>query len=177
MEQTIFSTPKNRFYFRVLITLLILLTVIVNLSTLTKLVGDFGGMQDALVRAERDVYQAFYHEPPDARSLYERHRELETRAVLVDWYELPDNWLKQTAGRIEREGTIYGYTRTADSDRLRQLGEAGFEVRLWKRYDLLDGRPLIFKLMKLASRFKNSIRASKKENVILVYQIKSQGRA
>lgn len=171
-ERTCCSTSKRQFWFRALILFFVLYTSLSNFSIFAKLLGHFGGIQDALVRAERDVYLSVYNESPNERTLYERHQELERRVVIIDWYDLPTNWLELVSKKLHEEGVVYFYTRTPDSEKLQKLGEAGYQVTFWKRYDFLDAKPLVFKLFKILDRFKGLVRKTKKENAVLVYQIK-----
>ena len=182
IETAFLSTPvkqKNRkkIIYRALLLLVLIYSICSNYALLVKIIGNFGGAQDATVRAERDVFQDFFHETPNHRTLYERHHELETRAVIVDWYDLPENWFEQAERILALENQIYFYTRTQDSEKLAKLKEAGYAVSFWKRYDYLDAKPLVFKIFKASAHFKKTLLKSKKENAILIYKIRKKAIA
>ena len=172
LEQNFFSAAKKRLFFRIAVAVFVLYTSFSNFFILAKLLGHFGGFQNALVRAEKDVFQSFYHESPDERTLYERHQDLENRALVVDWYQLPENWFQAAVEKLNREKTVYVYTRTAQSERLEKFKTAGYEPIFLKRYDFLDAKPLIFRAFKRVAEVKHLTGTSGKENAILVYQIK-----
>ena len=116
-----------------------------NFVLFFKQVAHFGGIQDALVRAETDIFQAFYGKEPRDVELYQRHLELEGRAVVVDWYDLPQDWFATAEQKLRKEGKIFFYTREDLPKRLQQFRDAGYQVHLWKRYDFLEAKPIFFK--------------------------------
>lgn len=175
-EKNYFNNVTKRLSFQILLTTFVLYTCLSNFSILGKLISHFGGIQDALVRSEKDIFFAVYHEPPTEKTLYERHGELESRVAVIDWYELPADWLQTAIEKLNREGIIYFYARSADSERLQELRKAGYPVVFWKRYDFLDAKPLFFRIQRKMLQLKTLFRKSKKkkENVILIYQVRNK---
>ena len=178
-EYAFFSASSNKkngkkILYRGLFLLILIYSLGSNYTILAKMVGNFGGAQDAVVRAERDIFRDFFQQTPNRLTLYERHHELENRAIIVDWYDLPDNWFEQAEEKLRRENQIYLYSRTHDPEKLTQFKEKGYEVFLWKRYNYLDAKPLVFKIFKAIAHFKNMLRKPKKENVILIYKIRKK---
>ena len=175
-EAPLCTTPRKKFFWRGMMFLLISFTIAGNFTHLVKLIGHFGGIQNALVRAEKDVFQSFYKRPPQKAELYERHAELEKDAVVIDWYNLPPHWLEEVALKTEREKSAYFYSRTSDSDRLKQLREAGYRTTLWKRYDFLDAPPLIFRFFQAINRIRSLLGRPARKHEILIYKIEKESQ-
>lgn len=170
LETRFFSSQKKRFYFRIVFAGLVILTCVNNFILLGKLIRHFGGMQDTLVRIERDVYQAFYKEEPVSEHLYRRHQDLEGKAVFVDWYEHPSDWFPAAKARLNEHKQLFFYTQEAQSERLKAFQETGYDVTLWKEYDLLDSSPFIFRAFQGLAKLKEKLgRRNKME--IFVYRI------
>ena len=138
----------RRILFRAVLAALVIYTCVINFASFFKLVGHFAGMQDVLVRVERDLFREIYREEPNNLNLYQRHLELETRAVVVDWYDLPGDWFEKAQEKLRKEKKIFFYSRAADSKRLQRFREAGYPVTLWEQYHFLDARPLFFRFSK-----------------------------
>jgi len=170
LEHFLFKSIPLIFAF--VIASIMIFTSVLNFGQLAKLVGHFSGIQDALVRAERDVYTDFFNEEPKGRSLYERHQELEDRAVLVNWYQLPVLWMNLAKEKINREGQLYFYTRELEPERLTQLRQAGYSAKLWKRYNFFDAKPVLFGLFKQINALSGRYRNRKAQNSeVIVYKI------
>lgn len=144
-----FSWPvvKSRI-FRALIVLLIIATALFNFGTFIKLLGYYGGMQATVVRAEKDIFPLIYGKNPDEVTLYEKHQDLEQRAVAVGWYNYTKDWTDVMQEKLRTEKRVFLYLRTPDPERLQRLRENGFEITLWKQYSLLDADPLVFHFLK-----------------------------
>ncbi len=174
LERNFFPLAKQRLFFRLFLTSAVLYTSLTNFPLFSKLLVHFGGMQDTVVRAERDVFESFYGKKPAGPwTLYEKHHELETRAVVVDWYDLQENWFDQALEKLKRENKIYFYTRTPDGVRLKKFQEAGYAPILWKRYDFFDAKPLAFKFFKANSQIKQLLGKRAKRQEVLIYQIQA----
>lgn len=171
MERAFFVKGRQARAFRVVIAALMIFTLIGNFARLAKLIGHFVGIQDALVRAERDVHADFFKEKPKGAALYERHQELEDRAILVDWYELPPHWIRLAEKKLDQEEQLYLYTRELEPRRLSELRQAGYRPELWKRYSFLDAKPLIFRVFKQISALENKYRHELKTNEVIIYKI------
>lgn len=152
LQKAFFSSLKRSRVFLSALILLVVATCLLNFFTYSKLLGHYGGMQDALVRAEKDIFPLVYGEAPTDTSLYERHTELERRAVIVDWYDLPSDWIEIVKDRLAEEPAVFLYSRTLQPERLVALKDAGIEASLWKQYDLFDSKPLLFRFFKMLSK-------------------------
>jgi hypothetical protein len=156
----------------IMITASVLYSCCVNGVILTKTIGHFGGMQDVLVKAEKDVFTSFYGRAPESGEIYKKHEELEGRAVIVDWYELPSHWFRQLNEKISREGKAYFYTREHPSKKLDKIKASELKMKLIGTYELLDAKPAIFRFLKILSTVKNKYRKiPKKSRAVRVYEI------
>lgn len=137
-----------------LLSAAVITPVIFNTLIYNKLTIHLAGMQDALVRAEKDIYRAISLPVPQGWELYEKHADLEKEdsVILSDWYESAN--LKSAEEIIAKNGFVYVYsTKSNPTDKekptlLPELIEKGYSVELSKRYDLLEGSPIIFKILK-----------------------------
>ena len=164
--------PENlKKMFRVMLTILVAYTVLSNFSLLTKLVGHFGGMQDTLVRVENDMFQSFFKKSPEGAELYEKHQELESRAVFVDWYDHEDDWFRHTERKIEQEHVLYFLSRNQEPERLQKFRDAGYQVKLFNTYSFFDSKPLIFRFLYQAAKRKEKLRGRPMKQEIVVYVI------
>ncbi len=165
------SSEKKRRIFLAVLTAMVLCTGFQNYGFYSKLLMHYGGMQAALVRAETDVYQAVNGKTAHGWELYRSHPDLERQKMVIDWYELPADWLETAKEKLAKEGEIYFYTRSEDSERLKKLREAGLNAELWKRYNFVDAEPLAFRLAKTIQNLKLKIRGKAKRHEILIYRI------
>lgn len=170
-EDSYLVDAKRRLLFHVLLAGLVLYTAFSNFVVLGKLVGHFGGMQSSIVAAERAIFRDFFKVEPNELTLYQRHRELEDRAMVVDWYELPPTWLEDLKAKLEQEGKVYFLTRFEDSERLGALRELNYRVDLVGRYNLLDSPPIFFKVAKKAAESMRQVSGKKKTYEILTWQV------
>lgn len=168
IETHFFNSTRKRLWFRLIFSSFVIWTCVTNFGLLNKLIRDFGGMQDTLVRIERDVYQAVYREAPDPEHLYHRHKDLEGEAVFVEWYEHSADWLESIQAKFKKQNQLFFFTRNPETERLKNLQDAGYVVELWKEYDLLDSRPFVFRIFKQMIRLKPKA----KKRAIWVYLIK-----
>lgn len=173
LEQRFFSEARRRLFLRGILSLLVIYTTITNFGFFAMLLGHFGGIQDALVRAEKDVFRSFYGEESDDRTLYERHLELENRAVIIDWYDLPADWFEMAEGKLRREKKLYFYARGPESEKLKRFVDGGYAVTLWKSYSFFDAKPLFFKATK-AIDWAKSLYKKRKKREILIYLIEER---
>ena len=168
----VFSKPKPRQVFTAIMAFLILFSALSNMDVFTGLLTHFGGMQNAVVRAETDVYREVFGEEPTSISLYERHLELEGKALFIDWYDHGNDWFPGAETRLKQGGILYFYSREDDSPRLEQFRRAGYAVSAWRRYELLDAKTGIFTFLRWGKKIKNSLRKKTKQSPkILVYKI------
>lgn len=170
-QRAFFQSGKSQAIFRTLIVAAVLYTAITNFTFYSKLLMHFGGMQDTQVRAETDIFREVFGRNPGPWELYQKHHEIESRFLVIGWYDLPADWTNQVKDKLQKEKTIYFYSDSSESERLKALQAAGYEPNLWKRYDFLDAKPGMFRIAKAISRFKKIIRGKAKKHEILVYRI------
>lgn len=167
-----FFTAQNRRWFFVVIAFLILFSALTNFALLGRLLTHFGGMQSTVVRAETAVYRDFFKAEPSSTSLYEKHPELESRVNFIDWYDHGPEWFEAAETKLKKEGVLYFYTREGEAPRLKQLGEAGYEINALGSYALLDSEAGIFRFLRSVSKIKNALRKKAKlAPMILVYKV------
>lgn len=172
-EERFFATQTKSLIFRGLLGLAVIITVILNLNMYTKLVAHFGAMQNFVVQSSQDIYQDVYGTEPHGWELYQKHQELESRYMVIDWYNLPDTWYNNAMQQLEDNGRIYFLSRTKDSERLEQLRQAGLEPVLWQEYDFVKAKPVIFRLFEALKFLKKKFTGRSKERKIFVYRIVS----
>ncbi|MFH0983984.1 MAG: hypothetical protein V1882_00455 [Candidatus Omnitrophota bacterium] len=172
-EERFFSGKAESQIFRALLAIVIAITLFLNFLSYTKLAAHFGGMQDAVVRIGNDIHKATLGTEPKGWDLYRKHQELETRFVIIDWYELPPEWLSTAKDKLSREGVLYFMTRSASAARLQELQNAGMAPTLWKEYDLVDAKPLIFRWFRLLQ----NLTGRAKNQKIFVYRIETSAAA
>ena len=173
---SIFLKPERRRIFTAILAFLILFSALSNYAVFAGLLSHFGGMQNAVVRAETDVYRDVFHSEPTSTSLYERHPELDGKVIFIDWYDLGPGWFSYAESRLRTEKVLYFFCHNPDSDRLKQFRKAGYSVDAWKQYEILDANPRIFRLMKWAMKIKHSFRKKSKQSLkILIYKITPAG--
>lgn len=160
-------------FFQVVLAAAVLYTALPNFGKYTKLSLHGGGMQHSLVQTETDIFKVAYGREPQGWELYQRHHDLETERIAVDWYELPPDWRRGLDAKLDLSGTVYFFARFADSPRLQELKEAGYAVELWKSYDFVDAKPAIFRIAKVIRGLKKAIRGRAKKYEILVYRIEA----
>ncbi|MFH1799450.1 MAG: hypothetical protein ABH891_01195 [Candidatus Omnitrophota bacterium] len=170
-EERFFPGKISSWIFRTLLSAAVLITLIPNFTTYTKLAAHFGGMQNAVVRWSEDIYRSEFQTEPHGWELYQRYHELETRFMMTDWYELPSHWLETAQSKVAAEGTLYFLTRSTDSERLATLRTAGMKPLLWKRYDLVEAKPLIFRWFQALQYYKKLLTGRVKEQTVFVYRI------
>jgi len=158
-------------WLHLILSVLVASTVLSNYALLTKLIGHFGGMQDTLVRVEKDMFQSFFRKAPEAAELYEKHLELERRAVFVDWYEYEENWFEQAQEKLQKEHVLYFLSRDENPRRLQKFRDAGYSVSLLNRYSFFDSNPPIFKILHAATKSRELLKGKPIRQEILIYQI------
>lgn len=167
METAFFRRHAKILIWRWALIVAVLYTGITNLGFYSKLLIHFGGMQDAVVRAERDVYRSVYGEERNPLDLHRHHQELQENFLIIDWYDLPENWFEVAQGKLKKQKRVFFYARTPDSERLQRLREAGYKVMLWKRYSFFEAKPLVFRFSNLIERFKSLYKERKKREIIV----------
>ncbi|MBI3307195.1 MAG: hypothetical protein HYZ84_05255 [Candidatus Omnitrophica bacterium] len=172
IEDIFFKQDKSRLVFRGLIFAAVLYTAITNFGFYSKLLMHFGGMQNTLIKSETDIFRETFGRDPGPWELYQKHQEMESRFEVIDWYELPSDWMDTAKGKLEKEKMIYFFTRTTDSERLKALQNTGYSAELWRQYDFLDAKPGIFKAAKLIRSLKKKIRGKVKKHEIFIYRIR-----
>jgi hypothetical protein len=173
LERRFLNVPSSKFVFRIFVVGIIAYTCFNNFGILGKQLGHFGGMQDTIVRVERDVFESFYGKPPQGPELYLKHQELENRAVLVDWYQLPETWFEDAVEKLEKEGILYFYSRNEVPDRIKRFSDSGYRTQLWKRYNFFDAKPLIFMIFKKINYLTRRLGGKATDREIFVYVIKA----
>ncbi len=171
VENWLLQNSLQKKCFRFILIVLVAFTVMSNYGLLVKLIGHFGGMQDTLVRVEKDMFKSFFKKNPEGAKLYERHLELENRAVFVDWYEYENNWYEQAQEKLNREKVLYFLSRNENPERLQKFRDAGYEVKLFNRYSFFKSKPPIFKVLRKTTELKELLRGRPMTQEILVYLI------
>jgi hypothetical protein len=156
--------------FRFLIVLLVGVSALSNLAVFSKLLGFYGGRGSAFVRAEKDIFPLVYGKDPDTRSLYEKHPELEQRAVVVSWYEYPKDWTEIVREKLLSEPRVFLYLKEPDAERFEKLKGSGISAELWKQYDFLDAEPVAFRFLKTLY-FLKKIRGNDPRTKLWVYRL------
>lgn len=169
--KTVFFEKKHCQLFYGVLVLILIYTIGNNFVILMKQIRHFGGMQSVSVRAERDVFHNFYGKPPVEAQLYERHQELIDRVMVIDWYDLPSDWLFIAKNKLRQEKVAYFFTDNANSDKLKQLREANLDIQLWKTYNLLDAEPLIFNIFRMTQCLRERFSKRRKRYEIFIYRV------
>lgn len=170
-KETLGSFARANAFFQWFFGLLVMYSIFNNFILLEVNLRHFGGMQSALIRAENDVFFDFYKRHPKGAELYQKHRELETKVVFIDWYDRQGNWFEDACYQLKNEGVLYFYTSHFDPEKLERFRKAGYKVELWNRYDLLDAKPLAFKWLQLKTFLKNKLRKKPKKLEFYIFRI------
>lgn len=170
-KETLSSFTRVNVFFRWFFIFLVIYSIFNNFTLLEVNLRHFGGMQSALIRAENDVFFDFYKRHPKGAELYQKHRELETRVVFIDWYDRQGNWFEDASYQLKNEGVLYFYTSYFDSEKLERFKQARYKVEFWKRYDLLKAEPLAFRWLQLKTFLKNRFRKKPKKFEFYIYRI------
>ncbi len=170
LDQTFVKKARTK-WIHVSLAFLVAVTVVSNDTLLSKLIGHFGGMQDTLVRVENDMFKSFFHKAPEGAELYEKHIELERRAVFVDWYEFEEKWFEQVQDKLNQENVLYFLSRNENPERLQKIRDAGYSVNLLNRESFFDSKPPIFKLLKATAKSRELLKGKPVKQEILVYKI------
>ncbi len=141
-----------------------------NTAFLLKWVAHFGGIQHALVESEKTIYRSYFQEEPTLSELFHRHKELEQKAVLVGWYDLPSDWIDFATQRINQQGVLFYKVRTDDDEALKQFQDRDYQVTKVGDFYFNEADPIFFRLWHAVSK-QFSITSPKKNPKIVVYQI------
>jgi len=154
-----------RTWFAIVVSVLVGFTILQNIKFLKKWVCHFGGMQHAISESEKIIHTSFFGQTPAGMVLYNRHGELEERAVLVLWYELPADWFDQAMDRLQRENVLFVKTREESDPKLERFRDRGREVEKLAVISLDDAKPAIFRVQRWLEQA--GLRRSKNRNVFV----------
>lgn len=147
------------------LTGIFIFTFIQNFGFLTKWVGHFGGIQYALFESDKRIYEALSGKIPTDIEIYKSHGDLEKRVVLVNWYDLKEDWFEDAVRRLERENALFIKTRDEEDEKVSRFREAGFAVEKLETFLFYDAKPLFFRWSRLLGRL--GLRHLKLRQVIL----------